>query len=96
MAKAELRTPLDVKNITAGIDAQYVSGRRTIAGTFAPGQVVTNLSLLAPFAVRRFDLSATVYNLFAVKYGIPGSDEHVQNVIQQDGRSFRVQTTLHY
>ena len=96
MAKLELGTPLHVRNLTAGIDAQYVSGRRTILGSVAPGQVVTNVSLLAPLTFRRFDLSATVYNLFAVKYGIPGSSEHLQNVIQQDGRSFRVQTTLHY
>jgi iron complex outermembrane receptor protein len=96
MVKLELRVPLDARNMTAGIDAQYESGRRTIAGTTAPGQVVTNLSFLAPLAFHRFDLSATAYNLFGVKYGIPSSDEFLQNVIPQDGRSFRVQTTLHY
>jgi iron complex outermembrane receptor protein len=96
MAKLELLAPLNVRNITAGADAQYVSGMRTIAGSIAPGNVVTNLSLLAPLAFRRFDISATVYNLFGVKYGVPGFDEHVQNIIPQNGRSFRVQTTLHY
>jgi len=96
MAKLELLAPLNVRNITAGADAQYVSGMRTIAGSIAPGNVVTNLSLLAPLAFRRFDISATVYNLFGVKYGVPGFDEHVQNIIAQNGRSFRVQTTLHY
>jgi iron complex outermembrane receptor protein len=96
IAKFELRSPLNVSNITAGVDAQYVSGQRTIAGSVAPGQLVTNLSLLAPLAFRRFDLSATVYNLFGVEYGIPGSDAHLQNTIPQDGRSFRIRTTLHY
>ena len=95
MAKLDFLAPL-VSNITAGVDAQYVSGQRTIAGTVAPGQLVTNLTLLAPLAFRRFDLSATVYNLFGVAYGIPGSDAHLQSVIPQDGRSFRVKTTLHY
>jgi hypothetical protein len=87
---------LNVSNLTAGVDAQYVSGQRTIAGSVAPGQLITNLSLLAPLAFRRFDFSATVYNLFAVKYGIPGSGAHLENTIPQDGRSFRVKTTLHY
>jgi outer membrane cobalamin receptor len=96
MAKLDLRAPLNVRSITAGVDAQYVSARKTIAGSDAPGQLITNLSLRAPLAFRRFDLSATVYNIFAVSYGIPGSDEHLQNIIPQDGRSFRVQTTLHY
>ncbi len=96
MAKLELLAPLDVRNITAGVDAQYVSDRHTISGGVAPGQVVTNLSLLAPLAFGRFDLSATVYNLFAIKYGDPGANYQRQNTIPQDGRSFRVQTTLHY
>jgi iron complex outermembrane receptor protein len=82
--------------MTAGIDAQYMSALQTNAGIDAKARVVTNGSLLAPLAFRQFDLSATAYNLFDVKYGIPGSDGHVQNIIPQDGRSFRVQTTLHY
>ena len=96
MAKLELLAPLYVRNITAGVDAQYVSDRHTISGGVAPGQVVTNLSLLAPLAFGRFDLSATVYNLFATEYGDPGANYQRQNTIPQDGRSFRVQTTLHY
>ena len=96
MAKIELLTPLNFSGVTAGVDAQYVSGRRTLAGSVAAGQVLTNLSLLAPLAFRRFDLSATVYNLFAIKYGVPGGSEHLQNTIPQDGRSFRAQVTLHY
>jgi iron complex outermembrane receptor protein len=96
MAKIEVLTPLNFSGVTAGVDAQYVSGRRTLGGSVAPGQVLTNLSLLAPLAFRRFDLSATVYNLFAIKYGVPGGAEHLQNTIPQDGRSFRLQVTLHY
>jgi outer membrane cobalamin receptor len=96
MAKLELGAPINVEKITVGVDAQYISGRRTFAGSMAPGQVVTNLSFLAPLVFRRFDISATTYNLFGVKYGIPASDEFIQNVIPQDGRSFRVQSTLHY
>jgi outer membrane cobalamin receptor len=96
MAKLEFRAPLNVSDISAGVDAQYVSGQRTIAGSVATGRVITNVSMLAPLTFRRFDLSATVYNLFAVKYGFPGSDAHLQNIIQQNGRNFRVKTTLHY
>jgi outer membrane receptor for ferrienterochelin and colicin len=96
MAKLELLAPLYVRNITAGVDAQYVSDRHTISGGVAPGQVVTNLSLLAPLAFGRFDISATVYNLFAIKYGDPGANYQRQNTIPQDGRSLRAQTTLHY
>ena len=96
MAKLQLRAPISVKAITAGLDAQYVSGQGTLAGNTARGYVVTNLSLLAPRTFGQFDVSATIYNLFNGKYGVPGSDGHVQDIIEQDGRSFRVKTTLHY
>ena len=96
MAKLQLRAPLRVHHATAGLDAQYVSGRGTLAGRTAPAFVVTNLSLLTPRAFGWLDVSAAIYNVFNVAYGIPGSAEHLQDVIQQDRRSFRVKTTLHY
>ena len=96
MAKLQLRAPLNLRDAAAGLDAQYVSARRTLAGNSAHGYIVTNASLLAPHAFGRFDVSATIYNLFGVEYGVPGSDEHVQDIIRQDGRSLRVKTTLHY
>jgi hypothetical protein len=58
--------------------------------------VLTNLSLFSPRALGRFDLSATMYNVFAVKYGDPVQDGFSQDTIQQDGRSFRARATLHY
>ncbi|MEP6496256.1 MAG: TonB-dependent receptor [bacterium] len=96
MAKLQLRAPLGVHDATLGLDAQWMSDRATLAGNTDPGSVVTNLSLLAPRVFGRFELSATVYNVFGVAYGAPGSVEHVQDIIQQDGRSFRVKTALRF
>ena len=73
-----------------------MSARQTLAGNTAGSHVITNFSLFAPRTFRRFDLSASVYNVFAVKYGDPVGDGFTQDTIQQDGRSFRVRTTLHY
>jgi len=72
------------------------TGRRTLAGNTDPAYTLTNLSLLMPRALRRFDLSATIYNIFNVTYGNPGTTEHLQDVILQDGRSFRLKTTMHF
>lgn len=96
MTKLQLRAPLGVSDATVGMDAQYMSNRTTLGGITVPAYVVTNLSLLAPRVFARFDVSATVYNLFGAVYSAPGSIEHVQDIIQQDGRSFRVKTTLHF
>jgi iron complex outermembrane receptor protein len=96
MAKLQLRAPLSFKDAMAGLDAQYMSSRIALGGNDARSYVLTNLSILAPRTFGRFDVSATIYNLFAVKYGNPVSVGHAQDIIQQDGRSLRVKTTLHY
>jgi iron complex outermembrane receptor protein len=94
MANLQLLVPL-ARKMSAALDTQYVSGRKTL-GRGAHGYAVANVSLLVPRLAGRVDLSATLYNLFDTPYGIPGSGDHLQEVIPQDGRSFRVKTTLHF
>jgi hypothetical protein len=42
------------------------------------------------------ELSASFYNLFNQHYGDPGGTEHVEDIIEQDGGSFRFKMTLAY
>ena len=94
MAKLKLAAPLIKDRLTAGLDARYMGARMTLTGGEAKEYVVTNASILAPSLFRRFELSATAYNLFGVRYGNPGSEEHRQDVILQDGRQLRLQATF--
>jgi outer membrane receptor for ferrienterochelin and colicin len=96
MAQAELRYPILSSGAIAAVDAQYMSERGTLGGNTAGSHVLTNLSLFAPRALGRFDFSASVYNVFGVMYADPAPAGLAQDTIQQDGRSFRVRTTLHY
>jgi outer membrane receptor for ferrienterochelin and colicins len=96
MVQMELRSPILGSAATAAVDAQYMSTRSTLLGNVADGHVLTNFSLFAPRTFGRFDLSASLYNVFDARYGDPVSNGFVQDLIQQDGRSFRVRTTLHY
>ncbi|HEX9085076.1 MAG TPA: TonB-dependent receptor [Gemmatimonadaceae bacterium] len=96
MVQMELRSPILGTAATAAVDAQYMSARSTLLGNVAGGHVLTNFSLFAPRTFGRFDLSASLYNVFDARYGDPVSNGFVQDLIQQDGRSFRVRTTLHY
>jgi iron complex outermembrane receptor protein len=96
MVKLQLGVPLVKEQLSTAIDAQYVSARGTLSGAQAKEYIVTNISLLAPRLFHRIETSATLYNLFDTKYGNPGSEEHVQDIIQQDGRSFRVKATLRF
>jgi outer membrane receptor protein involved in Fe transport len=96
MVQVQLRSPILGSGAIAALDAQYMSERLTLAGNAAGSHTLTNLSLFAPRTFGRFDLSATVYNVLGARYGDPVSDGFVQDTIRQDGRSFRVRTTLHY
>jgi outer membrane receptor protein involved in Fe transport len=96
MVQLQLRSPIAGTGVIAALDAQYMGERRTSAGS-AGSHTLTNVSLFAPRTFGRFDLSATVYNVFAARYGDPvAADTYVQDIIQQDGRNFRVRSTLHY
>ena len=96
MVQGELRSPILGTGVVAAVDAQFMSARRTLFGTVANSHLLTNLSLFAPRTFGRFDLSAALYNVFGARYGDPVSDGFIQDTMRQDGRSFRVRTTLHY
>jgi hypothetical protein len=96
MVQGQLQAPILGSGATAAVDAQYMSARQTLAGNIAGSHIITNFSLFAPRTFGRFDFSASLYNAFGTKYGDPVGDGLAQDTIQQDGRSFRVRTTLHY
>jgi outer membrane receptor for ferrienterochelin and colicins len=93
MAKFNLILPLFKRKVFAGLDVRYFSSRRTRAGNTANGFVLPNLTLFSMPAGKGLELSASIYNLFDTKYGYPGGDEHVQDVLYQDGRTFRLKLT---
>lgn len=93
MVKLNLAMPIWGGRLKAGLEGQYTGPRLTIAGTQTGGFSIANLTVLAPRLTKRLDLSASVYNLFDKKYADPGSEEHIENVIPQDGRSFRLRLT---
>ena len=96
MVQLQLRSPIPGSNVIAALDAQYMGARRTLAGNTAGAHTLTNLSLFAPRTFGRFDLSASLYNILGTRYSDPVPDSFAQDAIRQDGRSFRVRTTLHY
>jgi len=96
LAKAQLLVPILRDRLTAGFNAQYVGARGTLAGREAKEYVLTNLSLLAPQLLPHLELSATAYNLLNAAYAFPGSEEHLQDMIAQDGRSFRLKATYRF
>jgi iron complex outermembrane receptor protein len=73
-----------------------MSRRRTLSGSSVGGFAVLNASLLSRNLGRHAELSAGLYNLFDKNYADPGAEEHVQDALRQDGRSFRVKLTFRF
>jgi len=81
---------------SAGVEFQYVGARRTLAGQSVDGVFVPNITLVSRRLSRNLELSASMYNLTNTTYRDPGSEEHRQDSIVQDGRNFRVKLTYHF
>ncbi len=93
LAKLNLEFPLHGEALSAGVETQYTSRRLTLTGNDAPGYTVVNLTLLSRHLARGLTLSTSVYNLFDATYADPGSEHHVQDTIEQDGRNYRFTLT---
>ncbi len=90
MAKFNVIAPLLQERIFASLETQYMSSRKTLAGRHTGESFVTNLTLFSNALFSGLELSASIYNLFDDGFGDPGSLEHAQDVIRQDGRAFRI------
>ncbi|MCS6805885.1 MAG: TonB-dependent receptor [Acidobacteriota bacterium] len=96
LGKLNLSAPLVRNKLLVGFEGQYMSRRRTVQGGEAKSFFISNLNLLAVRLAKRLDVSLGVYNLLNTRYGDPGSEEHRQNVIWQDGRTYRVKLTYRF
>jgi outer membrane receptor protein involved in Fe transport len=90
MLKASLSVPLWHRDLWASLDAQYLSSRLTLSGAETPGFVLVNATIFAKRLKGGLEASASIHNLFDEHYSDPGSEEHRQDVIRQDGRSVAV------
>ncbi len=97
LAKFNLLAPLYRDKIFTGIEVQYSSSVKTLAGLQAGDYYLVNWTLFSQKLIRGLELSASIYNLLDRSYGFPGAEEHVPvDVISQDGRSFRVKLTYRF
>lgn len=96
LAKLNLSLPLYRDKLFASLELQYQGAVRTLAGGQADDFLTANLTLFSRELVEGLEVSASVYNLFDTKYGYPGAEDHLQEVIRQDGRSFRLKLTYRF
>jgi iron complex outermembrane receptor protein len=90
LAKLNLVLPLVQERFFLGLEVQYVSETETLAGDMVDDYVLANMTFLVDKLVSGLEFSASVYNVFDERYGVAGAGEHIQQVIEQDGRTFRI------
>jgi outer membrane receptor for ferrienterochelin and colicins len=84
-----LRVSVPVATSTAAFDVQWLSGRRTVAGTMLDGAAVAQATMTSRLTPS-LELVASVRNLFNARYADPASEEHTFDAIEQNGRTASV------
>jgi iron complex outermembrane receptor protein len=101
VAKARVSVPGPLASSFVSVEAQYLSSRATLARPAADGSMVAgrvsaaataNVTLVQPLG-RTWELTGGVRNVFDAKYSDPVSDQHVQEAVEQNGRTARVGLT---
>ncbi len=96
LAKLNLIVPLLAEKVFAGGETQYVGNRKSLLGDVARAFYVVNLTLSGRNLVPGLDASAGVYNLFDYRYGDPTGNKLPEDILPQDGRSFRAKLTYRF
>ncbi len=89
MARANVVVPVFDRSTTLALEVQHLSRRATVRGGFVSGHVLTHATIGKQNLFGHLDGQVTVRNVFDVSYADPGSEEHVQESIPQDGRNVR-------
>ena len=88
LASGNLTVPVLRRALFLGADVHFVGPVQTLNGSFTRPFVVPGLTMTTREFRGGFSFLASVRNLTNTSYGYPGSDEHRQNIIIQDGRTF--------
>ena len=89
MAKGRVSAPLFGPGSSVAVEVLGIGRRATIGGNILGASTTANLTVTKPIG-RSLEIVGTVRNLFDVLYAVPASDEHLQDTIPQNGRTFRV------
>ena len=96
LAKVNMSVPLIRDGLFLGVEEQYMSKRKTLAEKDADSFFVTNATLYSKNLLKGMEISGSVYNLFGATYGDPVGSGFRQDLIEQDGRSFRMKLTYRF
>lgn len=88
MATLNASTPLFASPLFANLELQYSSSSVTLSRAHSPSFLLTNFTLNTHELWSGIELTAGVYNAFDVEHPFPGAEEHAQDILQQEGRTY--------
>lgn len=94
--KAQLSVPLWRDKIFGSLELLYAGDRLTLLRARTGETWLVNATLLSRQLLPRLECSVSIYNLLDQKYRFLGSTEHVQDQLEQDGRTFRLKVTYKF
>jgi len=89
MLKLRMSMQGPFEHSSLALEVLGMSSRRTLANATLDPTATANVTFVAPVG-KRFQLIGNVRNLFDVQYSDPASDQHLQDTIPQNGRTFRI------
>ena len=92
MVKANLVLPLFSQKLFSGVELQYLSPRKTLAGGKVSDPLIANLTLFSRALIKGLECSFGIYNLFDQRVADPASEDHSQDSIRQNGLYWRIKT----
>jgi iron complex outermembrane receptor protein len=93
MAKVRASGLTGLHGSTLSVELLGIGSRRTIGGQMVGRAATADVTTIVPLT-RSLALTASVHNLFDVRYFDPASDAHRQDVVPQNGRTLRVSARL--
>jgi iron complex outermembrane receptor protein len=105
LVKAGVSVPFWRDHLVASGEVQYTSERTSVTpgtgGTLVAGEraedyMTVNVTLLVQKVVKNLEVSVSVYNVLDEEYGDPATLFHEQDLIGQNGRTFRLKGTYRF
>jgi outer membrane receptor for ferrienterochelin and colicins len=96
LAKFNLIMPVIKERCFLGLEEQYTDKRKTLTGNEANDFMISNVTLFSKDSINGMEISCSIYNLFNKRYSDPGAAEHLQDAIEQDGRTFRLKVVYSF
>ena len=90
VVKTQLLAPLWRDQLSLGVEGIYSSNRTTLQQRGTGDLWLLNATLFSRELRPGLEISASIYNVLDRTFRYPGGPEHLQDTIEQDGRTFRL------